>query len=211
MYTFQYISDIHTEFYDSMSLPKIRAEADYLILAGDIGNPNTASSQYTTFLNHCSNLFKKVFLILGNHEAYNSTISDTKDLIKKVIPSNVIFLDMDRYDIDDRVTILGCTLWSNIKQEKKEVIQASLADFHTIHNWTIKVNNKNHTLERNWLMNKINYIRTNEGNKSIIVVTHHAPILNGTSHPMFDNSPLTSAFATDLSNKVLDIWSYPLQ
>ena len=42
MLTIQYISDIHLEF--RYNLPKIKALADILVLAGDIGDPR---SKYT--------------------------------------------------------------------------------------------------------------------------------------------------------------------
>ncbi len=117
MSSFQYISDIHTEFYKEDQIPVISPNAEYLILAGDVGIPSGKTAElYFNFLNECSNSFKKVFLIMGNHESYYENISNTKINIKNNLPKNVIFLDKTRYDINESVTILGCTLWSNIKK-----------------------------------------------------------------------------------------------
>jgi len=50
--------------------PKIKVMADVLCLAGDIGYPY--SGIYREFLKQMNSDFKKVFIIAGNHEYYNS-------------------------------------------------------------------------------------------------------------------------------------------
>ena len=70
-----------------------------------------------------SALFKKVFLIAGNHEYYSSdkysshTIEETNQKIQSVIHTNeldnVTFLN-NSYELYDDVLFVGTTLWSKI-------------------------------------------------------------------------------------------------
>jgi len=99
----QYISDIHLEFLTNT--PKVIPRADVLCLVGDIGYP--FSKIYKKFLTEMNNLFKKVFLITGNHEYYNLGPNFGKDMlmieekIQKVITennlNNITFLN-DTYE-----------------------------------------------------------------------------------------------------------------
>ena len=79
-FTFQLFSDIHLELLKSSKFPKIKPLTDYLFLAGDIGKINTPN--YELFFDYCSQNWKKVFYVLGNHEFYNSN-KDLKTLKKQ--------------------------------------------------------------------------------------------------------------------------------
>ena len=80
-FTFQLFSDIHLELLKSSKFPKIKPLTDYLFLAGDIGKINTPN--YEPFFDYCSENWKKVFYVLGNHEFYNSN-KDFKTLNQKI-------------------------------------------------------------------------------------------------------------------------------
>jgi hypothetical protein len=201
---FQIWSDLHTEWYDSLiNFPLIRNVAsENLILAGDIGCPATALEQYRYFLSDCSRKFKNIFLLCGNHEAYGTSLYNAKELIKNTIKEfpNIHFMDKTRYDFPNtNVSMLGCVLWSKIQDHQQGRIKNGLNDFYRIENFTLKDYHNEHITDLTWLEKSILEIQENEPNRQIIVVTHHAPILEGTSHPQFDNSPITSAFASDLS------------
>lgn len=97
----QFISDIHLEFYKNNEIFNIIPHSPNLALCGDIGYPN--HENYRNFIIRCSQLFKNVFVIFGNHEFYNSkyniqengsiqTINDRKSIMKN-FPHNVYFLD----------------------------------------------------------------------------------------------------------------------
>jgi PAS domain S-box-containing protein len=131
----QYISDIHLEYLSS--IPYIKKTAENICLVGDIGHPGTPL--FNTFLKRCSQTYKNVFLIYGNHEYYSvlrgkhkkiETMQE-KEEYAKFFPKNVHFLNNscvyfnkrthevkrelsieDRNDID-YVRIIGSTLWSN--------------------------------------------------------------------------------------------------
>lgn len=133
----QYISDIHLEFYKQDETFNITPYSYNLALCGDIGYPDTEN--YINFIKHCSEKFKNVFVIFGNHEYYNrrnTVIIKTMDDKKKyaIFPSNVHFLDNNIVYLDiltntvyktkpfdlqfkKLVKIIGSTLWSDIDQD----------------------------------------------------------------------------------------------
>jgi|688.fasta_scaffold235331_1 PAS domain S-box-containing protein len=131
---FQYISDIHLEYLTT--IPNIKKTANNLFLVGDIGHPGTFL--FNKFLNNCSQIYKNVFLVYGNHEYYSilrgrhkkiETMQQKLDYAKD-FPDNVYFLNnsyvyyhiynqtvhLTLDSLDDKkdyIKIIGSTLWSN--------------------------------------------------------------------------------------------------
>jgi PAS domain S-box-containing protein len=131
---FQYISDIHLEYLTA--IPDIRKTANNLILVGDIGHPGTFL--FNKFLKKCSETYKNIFLVYGNHEYYSilrgrhkkiETMQQKLDYAKD-FPHNVYFLNnscvyyhiynetvhftLDKLDNKKNyVKIIGSTLWSD--------------------------------------------------------------------------------------------------
>jgi predicted phosphodiesterase len=131
MIKLQYISDIHLEHLKVF--PVIKKYANNLCLLGDIGSPYTKI--YKDFILDCSNRFKNVFVIFGNHEYYSiKTRLEPKQIlcmsemeqIMETIPQNVKFLnnscvylnksteELQEHGKDDCIKIIGSTLWSDI-------------------------------------------------------------------------------------------------
>jgi hypothetical protein len=126
-----YISDIHLEFWARGVVPRIKpytkanTQLNGIALLGDIGNP--FHSNYAHFLRNCSDKFEKVYLLAGNHEYFHDYRKFANlrpyvtDQISEVVHStnhetgnkNIVFLDNDRYQVNDEHIILGTTLWSN--------------------------------------------------------------------------------------------------
>ena len=113
-YTFQLLSDLHLEV---GTYHNIKAKAPYLLLAGDIGYPE--SRIFQDFIKQCSKKFDKVFYTAGNHEYYNSkkSIDEIDAIIMDVTSqySNVHYLQNSYYDLED-LRIVGSTLWSDVKE-----------------------------------------------------------------------------------------------
>lgn len=207
MSSIQYISDIHLEFYNEKHETfNIIPHSPNLALCGDIGYPN--DKIYRKFIIKCSQLFKNVFVIFGNHEFYNikmdkkteiQTMNYKKSLMNN-FPQNVYFLDnkfvyldtftneiydsstfinFDSYLKPRFIKILGSTLWSDI-------------DYYT----ATKMNdtrciyiNENRLLDHNDIKsmynNNINWIISEiskEPKIQCILLTHHAV------HPVFLNN-----------------------
>lgn len=95
----QYISDIHLETRKhSVQFKDILDPiAPYLVLAGDIGNPLTPN--YEEFLKYCSDNFKLIFYVLGNHEFYNSY------RVEKLLKNRKFITDKQFQDLSEKLEL----------------------------------------------------------------------------------------------------------
>lgn len=204
----QIVSDVHLEFYSVKTIPTIIPCAENIALLGDIGKP--FEDTYKLFLSQQSKNFKQVFVLMGNHEYYNCTKTVTMILEKaKIVCSsfpNVHLLDNSTYDLTEKTTLVGCTLWSLCDYQTS----LRMNDFYKIHvdfykndlpetlkirkPITIKMYNDWHIKDVAWLENNIK--EQQKRNKQVIVLTHHAPlhVMNG----KYVNSPIQSGFSSDL-------------
>ena len=144
----QYISDLHLE--RRKNIIKIPVKGNYLALCGDIGNPN--HSNYKQLLKYSSNEFEKTFIIAGNHEYNNKSITKmnfVNDQIDDIVSNfnNVFFLNNNYYKLNKYTILFGTTLWTKSTN-------------HKLHNKSI-----------NWLENNI----VDNLNKNIIIISHHLP------------------------------------
>jgi Icc-related predicted phosphoesterase len=173
----QYVSDIHLEFLTK--LPKIKAIADVLCLAGDIGYPY--SGIYKDFLIKMNESFKKVFIITGNHEYYmlgkngSHTIDEINSKITSLIKEhdlkNITFLN-NSYEEYNGYTFVGTTLWSKIPSQNMNDIHI-MNDFKQINNMTYDTYNILHKLSNKFIEQTL--FSTIDKNKKIIMITHHIP------------------------------------
>jgi predicted MPP superfamily phosphohydrolase len=207
----QIISDVHLEFLDKDQ--KIQIEtylqpcASYLLILGDLGYPYLDS--YREFLEQVSKLYKKVFVVSGNHEYYTCKtkqfyiMDDINDMIINICKKlkNVYFLNNDEYILNDRVVLLGTTLWSAIPEDKKETIRFYMNDYAYIYkiknnekmnvtpNDTVKLFDQNIT----WLKEKLEQYR----DKEIVILTHHLPSFK-LVHEKYKDNEMNYAFASHL-------------
>jgi predicted phosphodiesterase len=220
MLIFQYYSDLHLEHRHLSQVPKIfPANRPFMdndnqyvcILAGDIGCPFQQS--YWQLLSQVSHAFDYVVVVLGNHEYYGQKIGRTQEHISTTIKAlnlaNVHVMDKGGLQIGDTI-ILGTTLWSNIPQNVQEEVRARMNDYRLISDFTVELQNKMHNDDVCWLREKLAFIKSLNRGEKIVVVTHHAPLFKGTSHPKFDSSVSTYAFGTDLQDLIdmCDVWVY---
>lgn len=213
---FQYYSDLHIEHQKNL-LPNITPLSnDYLfskdkykslsidydevtfikniILAGDIGNPTT--DIYWSFLKNINSLFDRCFLICGNHEYYGNDISYINKLINNNIQkyqlNKIYFLNNSSISFDS-FKIIGSTMWNYISTQHKDEITNYMNDYKLIQNFN--------TDKCNLLHNQsVKYIESELNNTELpcIVVTHHAPSFNNTSHIKYKNNSTTHAFASNV-------------
>jgi predicted phosphodiesterase len=189
---FQYMSDLHIE---KGNIINITPKAPYLILAGDIGDPKT--DLYINFLKYVSRLFQRVFLIAGNHEYYDSDITTTDILIRKLVKplKNIIFLQNEAYHFPDRnLSIFGTTLWSRINLSDAYMIQCLIADYRKIKGFDIQTCIKLHEdaiKAFKW------YNEERFPNRNWICITHHLPLTSLTD-VKYKDSILNSAYASNV-------------
>ena len=166
---FQIVSDIHLELFDEEESISdiIEPVADNLILAGDIGIFGIWYNIliFKKFLRWCSENYKKVFYVLGNHEYwYSSDLGDTDFMIKESIKNldNVMVMNNITYEFEEEgIILLGTTLWSYIEGEHKE-------------NFSSKFIIRRHLQDFAWLDYQIESLYKKK-NKKILVITHHLP------------------------------------
>jgi predicted phosphodiesterase len=216
MIQFQLASDLHLENNNITTFSDIIIpSAPYLLLAGDIGSPLLPS--YKNFLLDACNFFEKIIFIAGNHEYYSPykcTMDQIKNIIKDICAEfqndKLIFLDNDYYIIND-IRIIGSTLWSHCPNKN---LQENHADCRSIwiDNGLINVDDTNllHSKSVEFIHKQI--LLAKKFDQKILIMTHHAPIKEKVSHPMYNNDPYSCFFSTDLSylvdKKLVDVWIF---
>lgn len=150
--------------------------------------------------------------MLGNHEFYGLSYTDGLDLARKleqetVLKGKLVLLHRRQFDIErEDVTVLGCTLWSKIEEGVKEVVTMKVRDFEKIEGWGVEEHNEAFEVESAWLMGQIADIREEGKERRVLVVTHHAPCVEGTARPEQVGNAWSSAFATDLLTEGAEQW-----
>ncbi|KAI0825032.1 Ser/Thr protein phosphatase protein [Trametes gibbosa] len=214
----QVLSDLHLEVPPPKHIQhgkpyqfRFPAQSDTLALLGDIGI--TADDGLFDWIRTQLKRFKTVFFLSGNHESYGSSLEEsnrrlidfsnqcqsTHDRATVEEPfGRFILLDRTRHDLSDTVTILGCTLWSNIDPAHKCAVQLGLSDFSQIAGLTPSVYTSLHERDVSWLAQNIAAIATDEPHRRVVIMTHHAPTVEGVSDPRYAESPIRSAFSTEL-------------
>lgn len=215
----QILSDLHLELGQQYSSYDFPASAPVLILGGDIGCLIDYDA-YLNFLEKQTARFDRVFLVLGNHEFYGMTFEEGLDKAQHLanepsLNEKLVLLHRSRWDdSESNLTILGCTLWSEIPQEAHDVVRSKITDYKKITDWTVEKHNQAHSTDLSWLRDQISQLapEAEQGKRRLLVVTHHAPCIEGTSKPEYVTNPWTCAFATDLLDneewKVVKTWIF---
>jgi hypothetical protein len=133
MVKIQILSDLHLEVPVAYDVLEITRTAEYLALLGDIS--------YTKDVGLIGSLpkhlakFKIVFYVLGNHDPYHSSYAASKQHLlalqaetEQQASSKFVLFDQTRYDLSPTVSILGCTLFSNITTAQKDFVNFSILD-----------------------------------------------------------------------------------
>jgi Icc-related predicted phosphoesterase len=196
---FQYVSDLHI---DKVGIPKIKAVAPNLLIAGDVANGWNHASQ--SYLKNLSKEFNEVVFVPGNHEFYfSSCYSDAISRMRETeqqIP-NFTLLDNQSVCIDN-ITILGSTLWSNIPKHLLEYYSTNFYEYDRIPYLNPLVVNQLHKKSVDWIRKEIS---DKNPNNAFILMTHHAPLIEDTCLVKYNIPPnrkkyFNHAYCTDLSH-----------
>lgn len=200
----QIASDLHLEHLE-WRFPDYRgvepANADILVLAGDIANGSRALELFGDWP-------VPVIYVPGNHEYYGHSCAEVQaDFARKAgaFPK-VNVLDTGAKIIGD-VRFIGCTLWTDYDlfgDQNRELAMTACATSlpdHTV----IKIEKdvpfspafarELHLKQRVWLRSRL----AEPFAGKTVVVTHHAPA-PGSLHPMFEKDLVSAAFVSDLSD-----------
>ena len=189
-----YISDIHLEKSSwNNSYPKIAPDmldsiedVHGLALLGDIGNPT--HKNYIQFLSYCSDMFKNVYLLSGNHEYYikNIKLENIKNTIETQInksvetacritnKENIQYLNNKTIEIEPNKYIIGTTLWSD-HTNSIPFVNNFLQKFYTFVN--IEYNNSVYFLNNELTKIENKNLNNNLEHANVTILSHYLPTL----------------------------------
>lgn len=206
----QIMSDLHLEVgageqYADFAVPR---KAPYLLLGGDVGNLSNYEA-YLAFLRRMTDIFDRVFLVLGNHDFFNQTHAAGLAAARRLeaepaLGGRLTLLQQDRFDLPGTaVTLLGCTLWTHVPDEAAAIVRATVQDYKHMKDWSVEAHNRCHTEDLAWLQAQVADVRREAGEtgaapRTIVVATHHAPAKANTSKPQHRDNPWHSGFSTEV-------------
>ncbi|GKT51495.1 uncharacterized protein ColSpa_11676 [Colletotrichum spaethianum] len=226
MASIQIVSDLHlsNQDYDNYHIER---NAPYLALLGDIGCVKDVG--FVGFLNRQLAEFHVVFHVLGNHEPYGSSWEDIREKLNSFQEANrkkreedpssgigeYVLMCQREYSIPSAdITILGCTLFSNIPDSKLTPVSNGLNDFREIDDWTVEEHCQRHKEDLEWLNTRIKAI-AEDPRRKIVILTHYSPTEDSRAvKPLHANSNLKSGFSTDLrdqpcwENPQVKLWAF---
>lgn len=210
-------SDIHLEFGD---LPIENTEnADVLLLAGDIcvaagfalGFARTGKDpeRYHKFFKQCSEQFRDVVYIMGNHEHYNGDYCTSYQVLKDQLDqySNIHFLEKE-FKIINGVMFIGATLWTDFNNQDSYtmgVCERRMNDYRVIKNSL-----KDRSLialdtlyDHQQALEKITDFY-NAHDIPVVMVGHHAPSQMSVK-PMYERDyEINGAYRSNLEKFIVD-------
>jgi predicted phosphohydrolase len=225
------VSDLHLEFgYQTMP------GGDVLILAGDICEAKALRREFheTKLVDRepgkfrCHDFFefeipkyKKVFMVMGNHEHYHGRFDKTYSQLKELLPDNVTLLE-DELVEHEGVMFMGATLWTNCNNADSLTfyhLKAMMNDYKVVQNhykdkdqyfklqpeFTFRTHLK--TME--WFKLMLSMHRE----KPFVVITHHAPSFKSVPPHFVHDQLMNGGYASDLSEFILDnenikVWTH---
>lgn len=138
-----YASDIHSEYFKYVDIPRPDAEPAVIVLAGDIG----VADQAPDYVAAIADAFPSadIIWVAGNHEFYGVNIEAQLQDYRLFAQQHarIHFLENDAVHLRG-VTFLGCTLWTDFSvlgERARALCLANnqrLADFFYIHTRTGK-------------------------------------------------------------------------
>ncbi|KAF1998741.1 hypothetical protein P154DRAFT_523790 [Amniculicola lignicola CBS 123094] len=209
---FQILSDLHLNHESQYLTFHIPPTAPYLILAGNIGCLADYNA-YLSFLIRRCNLYERVYLVLGSLEYSGLTIPQGLHLASTMerearLKGKLTVLHQKRVDVPGTtVTILGCTLWSNIPKPAESAVLKKIPEFDKtqgIKNWSVSAHNEAHRADLAWLRQQVQTMVSFTESAlapsvtTYLVVTSYAPDTKDTLRAWQIDSPWSTAYGTDI-------------
>ena len=235
---FALCSDLHLEF-APIELNNTEG-ADVLVLSGDIciakelGYTDTGRSvRFMDFFTHCSEQFKDVIYIMGNHEHYHGDFTKSYDQLITALAHlpNIHVLEKEHVTIGD-VTFIGGTLWTDMNQEDPLTMQAiagMMNDFRIVDNGKKVVQFRDSdgnthervgrlmpedvVVEHKQMLEYIRNVVDGKFDQKFVVVGHHAPCKMSTKPRYQDHKVMNGGYSSNLVDFMLDrpqikVWTH---
>lgn len=193
----QLFSDLHVEFGHDY-VPQWDGESEILLLAGDIHLAKKAEN-YSAFLMKLSSQgWDRIFLIAGNHEAYNYDYDKMlKEMPTIAATAGVEFLENDVVELTSDINLIAGTMWTDLSDPQVALMaKYEMNDYRIIRKLTRKLTPEDTTQMffkfRDLLDNSLDPFKKN------IVMTHTAPHeMSGAKE--YKGDALNAAYYTDMS------------
>ncbi|KAJ5024547.1 hypothetical protein PSV08DRAFT_378273 [Bipolaris maydis] len=215
--SFQVLSDLHLDHESQYLTFHIPVAAPYLVLAGNIGRL-IDYEQYLAFLIRRCNLYEKVYLVLGALEFHGVGWMEGLQLAHRLekepaTQGRLEILYETRSDIPGtNITLLGCTLWSQIPKSDASAALRKMPEFDEvdgIQDWSVEKHNAEHERDLQWLVDELKNPSAGESSlapgtsasrhqRQLIVVTAFAADLRGCLEPWQVDAPWASSYGTNL-------------
>lgn len=208
MNSIQLISDLHVDREQDGEIIKIPKLKPKIIVGGDVAELDQPN--FLLQMKYFSDNWEHVYYIRGNHEFYGLSYDETIEKSEKLLGefNNITILDRTVVRLEDNQYLLGCTLWSYIPKEHEQFISNYIRDYRMIKDFSIEFQNELHRRDKDWLLETIRQVRTENHKNKILVVTHHAPVFAKTSHPRYVKTASQYAFATDIPLDNVNYWLF---
>jgi len=209
----QLVSDLHLEF--EHTYRPTNARSDLLILSGDIlvaeyfkRNVNSpyysVANHFRNFLQHCSQNWKDVIYVIGNHEHYHGRFEDTLKIIRKeVAPYRNIHLLEKQSIVIDNIKFIGTCLWTDVNKDcpiTYSTINSGMNDYKIItrHRQGAyrKLNPYDTFMEHRDSLSFID--KESAGEENVVVCTHHAPSRLSVTPRFKDQIYMNGGFCSEL-------------
>jgi predicted phosphodiesterase len=191
------LSDLHL---GQGGLPLPTADADLVVLAGDIARPAEAIAW-------AARIGKPVLYVAGNHEFYGGSLAGTIARLKTLAEGTSVRVLDDEAVVIDGLRFLGSTLWTDFRlfgdgparAEAQAQGQRFIRDFTRIfvddamsHPFSPDAAAQRFESHTRWLGKQL--AQPHHG--PTVVITHHAPSPRSI-HPRFAGSPINACFVSD--------------
>lgn len=224
----QVVSDLHLEFGD-IDIPN--AGADVLVLSGDIcvaedlydhphdgsngvplGSRQEKAYMYRKFFDRVSKTFDQVIYVAGNHEHYHGKWSKAHDVLSAEcsVYGNVQYLNRSIF-VYKGVTFLGGTLWTDCNKGDPLTLHAvrdMMNDYRVIRDDTRGFTPLKPFTTAMRFRETIGYfkliLQDMHPEDKAVVVTHHAPSFQSVHEHYKAETLMNGAYASDLSEFILD-------
>jgi predicted phosphodiesterase len=218
------VSDAHLDVSGYLDMPG----GEVLVLAGDICEARSMRRdreycEFTTdqpqksfpssefFRIECAK-YKKVFMVMGNHEHYHGRLDKTYDELKEMLPSNVTLLE-NQVEEYNGVMFMGATLWTDLN--KRDPLTAitlnqSMTDYRVIKNYYEEQHayyklTPEHTASLHFKTKDYFKSMLEEyADKQFVVITHHAPSFRCVNEKYKHDSTMNGGYASDMDQFIMD-------
>jgi predicted phosphohydrolase len=175
------------------------------------GARQKAAIRYLEFFKQVSEAFPHVIYIAGNHEFYQGKWVKSLEILRETVAKfpNIHFLENDIFKLDD-VTFIGGTLWTDMNNYDPLTLHATkdlMQDYNLIRNDELgftKLKPATTVLRHKKTLEYISLIVEGKHNEKFVVVGHHAPSRMSIHEHYKDQYLMNGAYASDLSEFILD-------